>query len=375
MSEKKLWKEILLIIIKTDFKQKGLRKMSGLELIAGKKEEISEQYLPQLFALRQQHEEEIFPFIPPSLELYKESWKVPSSSSVSGLWILGINEEDCVIGYGNIVWNIKYDNLDKAHFTIYIARPYRRKGYGSSILKKIVEIVPPQIKILRASSFENSDGLQFLRNLKGKNKYIEMINIANLAEFDAKEAVEEANKQKEEAQSKGYEIIFIDKAKYSNQLDYPEFTKVVESIWNDMPRENLSEEDAKVTPERHQEIYDLNQQKGDHYFAFVAIHKQTKQTVGFTTASVNKYQPWVAWQDDTGIIHEHRGNGLGLALKYQMLKKLIEETEVKYWFTGNNHKNEHMIRINRILKHKKWTQEFVFEFEKEAMSIFLENNL
>ncbi|NPD88229.1 MAG: GNAT family N-acetyltransferase [Asgard group archaeon] len=342
--------------------------MSELRIIIGEKEEISEQYLAQLFALRQQHEEEIFPFIPPSLEFYKESWKIPDISSRKSLWSLAINEDNLVIGYGIASWNIKFDNLDKAYFSIYVSRLFRRKGYGSLLLKNILEKLPSQIEKLNSGSSENCDGLPFLRNLKTEESYVEMISIADLADFNLNQIINQAQEQKEKALAKGYEIIFVDNANYADYLDYPEFVKVVESIWNDMPRENLSDEDSKVTVELHQEIYDYYKLRGAKYFTYVAMHKQTKKIVGFTTAAVYKYQPWVTWQDDTGIIHEHRGHGLGLAIKYQMLKKLLQETKVKYWFTGNNHKNEHMIKINRILKHKKRDSEIIFEFDRKLVS-------
>ena len=342
--------------------------MSKLTILSGEKEEIPNQYLDQLFALRQQHEEEVFPFLPPSLDFYKESWKIPNISSTKSMWFLAINEENIVVGFGTTGWNIDYDNLDEAYFSIYIAKPFRRKKYGTTLLKEIVEKLPPKITKLKGSSFEQSEGYAFLQSMKETPQYIESVLIADLSDFNPDEVELEAIKQRKKAENEGYEFIFIDRAKYDSYLDYSEFVKVVESIWNDMPRENLSSEDTKLTTERHKEIYEYYQRRGAKYFTFVAIHKDSKQYVGLTNTCVYKYQPWVSWQDDTGIIHEHRGHGLGLALKYQMLDKLLKETNAKYWFTGSNHENIHMIRINKTLNHREWTKEYVFELDRETLS-------
>ncbi len=343
-------------------------KSNYLEIISGEKEEIPNQFLDQLFALRQQHEEEVFPFLPPSLEFYKASWKIPNISSEQSMWFLAINEENLVVGFGATSWNIEYDNLDRAHFAIYVAEPFRRKKYATAILKEIVEKLPSQITKLGVSSFEHIDGYLFLKKLKEEYQYIENVLIANLSEFNPIEIEQEAIRQKTKAEKEGYELIFIDRVKYGDYLDYSDFVKAIEAIWNDMPRENLSDEDTKLTTERHQEIYENHQLKGARYFTFVAIHKESKQAVGLTKTCVYQYQPWVSWQDDTGIIKEHRGHGLGLALKYQMLDKLLKETEAEYWFTGSNHENIYMIKINKALNHKEWTKEYVFEFDREYLS-------
>ena len=101
---------------------------------------------------------------------------------------------------------------------------------------------------------------------------------------------------------------------------------------------------------------------------FVVIHKGTNEPVGVTCTYISKYQPENAIQEDTGIISSHRGKGLGLAIKYQMLDKLLNETNTKFWRTGNAGSNEHMLRINRILKYDPYQRIFVFEFTKDELN-------
>jgi hypothetical protein len=106
---------------------------------------------------------------------------------------------------------------------------------------------------------------------------------------------------------------------------------------------------------------------GIRFLSYFVIQEETGLPVGYTTSELNKYFPWLVWQEDTGIIHKHRGNGLGLAVKYQMLEKLLEETEAKYWLTGNNVNNVHMRRINETLGYEIWNSEYSFEFERDVL--------
>ena len=339
-----------------------------IRIIVGEKNDIPEKYLEQLFTLRQKHEEEIFPFPPPKVELYRKWWKIPTQSNLKRIWTIGINKQDKVIGFGNAVYNIKYDNLDRAHFVIFITKDQRRKGYGSLLLKKISENLPPQIEVTLSSGLEGSEGEFFLRNLKQEHSYEEILSMTNLSNFKLGKVRKEAKKLRQKAENNGYKFIFIEDAKYFDHLNYNEYLPVVENIWNEFPREDMSYEDVVLTPERYQEIYDLNAMKGDKNLAYVVVYKETNKPIGFTTSNLNEFQPWIIWQDDTGITQTHRGKGLGLAIKYQMLEKILQETDAKYWFTGNASSNVHMIRINKELKYKKWKSEFVFEFSREDLS-------
>ena len=138
---------------------------------------------------------------------------------------------------------------------------------------------------------------------------------------------------------------------------------MVEQLWNDMPREQLSDEGDVLTEEKLRGIYSHHIRRGLHYYGYLAIHEKSNEPVGYTTVAINKYQPWIAWQDDTGVVHEHRGNGLGLALKYQSMLKLVKDTKAKYWRTGNAASNIHMARINKKLGHKLFLTDLVFELE------------
>lgn len=82
----------------------------------------------------------------------------------------------------------------------------------------------------------------------------------------------------------------------------------------------------------------------------VARHQPSGRLVGFTQVSVSAGEPELAYQQDTLVLTEHRGHGLGLRLKaanaLAVMDTLPEVTAVRTW---NAASNEHMLAVNRRL--------------------------
>jgi GNAT superfamily N-acetyltransferase len=142
---------------------------------------------------------------------------------------------------------------------------------------------------------------------------------------------------------------------------------MAQEIWNDMPLEELTYEDEILDVARYQEMIQRQVLIGNHIMTFVAIHKETNVQAGVTVSYINEHHTEIAHQQDTGVVRAHRGKGLGLTLKYQMLEKLLEETKAVKWQTGNAGSNEHMLRINNILKHVPFVSIPVYEREKSEL--------
>ncbi len=347
--------------------------MHDIKILVGNREDIPTKYLEQLFALQQLEEEEKWGILPSEIELFRKKWKVREVHWINQLRAVAINSEDLVVGFGTIGWHIKYENLDRGWFMAYVAKEHRREGIGKSILQALITKPPEQIKIIYAGSVLGSDGEFFLRKIKKDNDYQEKRNVAELTEFNVKEVKEEARKLLKIAKEKGYSVVKIKNMTFEDHVDMKEFITVAQQIWNDMPKEKLTYENQTLTPERYKEMYDIEMLRGDNYYSYLCIHEETTKPVGYTTFSTNPLNKQVVWQDDTGIIPEHRGKGLGLMLKYQALLQLLEETNAKYWITGNAGSNEHMIKINKALNHKLWMTELEFELKREEIEKYLKS--
>jgi len=337
--------------------------MDEITLFTGKSEDMPKKYLEQFFALRQQEYEEKTGMLPPSIEYFRNSWKLGTFTWEEVRRTFMVNKDDQLIGIGYVSWHTKYDHLDKAWFGIHITPSERRKGNGSKMLHSLIKQLTSQILVITTDASLGTAGEYFLRNLKRDSNYEEQIVVANLEEHKIDEIEVEAIKQKQHASEKGYRIEFFENDGAGNLVEYGKYVRMVEQLWNDMPREELTYEDDVLTEEKLRGIYSHNIKRGLHYYGYLVIHDKTDEPVGYTTVAINKYQPWVAWQDDTGVIHEHRGNGLGLALKYQSLLKLLIDTKAKFWRTGNAASNVHMARINKKLGHKLFLTDLVFELD------------
>ncbi|MBN1330556.1 MAG: hypothetical protein JXA54_13865 [Candidatus Heimdallarchaeota archaeon] len=348
--------------------------MPNIDFIVGTKEEIPRKYLPELFEFMIQNRKELFPTETPKLEFFKQKWVIALPEEQRKKYVIVINGER-VIGYGYISWNIKYDNLDRGYFWIFVMKSERRKLIGTKILLQLIKLCPPEIKILGTEIFDETDAINFIKTFNTKEKSIEVLSSSDLSQFNLEEVQIEAQKQKDLALEKGYDIIFIDDIEFVLHLDLPKFVEMEEEIWNDMPKEELTYKNDVVTIERYLQMIQYDQLVGYHRYTFVAIHKESDTPVGLTCSAINKYYSDFAEQFDTGVIRSHRGKGLGLALKYQMLHKLLKDTKVKFWRTGNAGSNEYMLRINRCLKFKPYTKEFIYEFSKEDLVQMLNNTL
>jgi hypothetical protein len=77
----------------------------------------------------------------------------------------------------------------------------------------------------------------------------------------------------------------------------------------------------------------------------VAVHEQTGAVAGLTELVLSA--PPRAFQGDTAVVPAHRGSGLGLWIKADMLCRLrAERPDMTEVITGNAASNAYMLRIN-----------------------------
>ncbi len=342
-------------------------------IVSDKKEDIPRKYLENIFKLMQKSEGEYHPFDPPHLDFFRKNWEIPELSWVKNFRFVGVDENDEVMSYAWLGWNTKFDNLEKSWHYIHLQDNEEKENNRMIMFREIVNSLPEQVEIMFAWHLKETEKEKFYDKFNKEPAYEEILFVANLEEHNLDEVSLEAQKQKTKALEIGYDIIFIEDQNYKEYFeDYNKFVNLIECVWNDMPRENLSEENTTLTVERFDEQCENNRRHYETFLSFVAVEKRTKDPVGITVSIIGDYQPHVAWQWETGVLHEKRGNGLGLALKYQMLERLLKSTKVRNWSTGSASVNVHMHRINELLGYKRWNSEVVYEFTKEELRNFIE---
>jgi ribosomal protein S18 acetylase RimI-like enzyme len=118
----------------------------------------------------------------------------------------------------------------------------------------------------------------------------------------------------------------------------------------DAPLDDLELEEEVWDADRLRQEHDAARQAGRRVVESVARHLPSGRLVGFTTVAVSAGTPHLAYQQDTLVLTEHRGRGLGLRLKaangLRLMEALPEVTAIRTW---NAASNEHMLAVNRQL--------------------------
>ena len=118
----------------------------------------------------------------------------------------------------------------------------------------------------------------------------------------------------------------------------------------DIPMGDLVLEEESWDEERVRTDYQRIAAIGRRVIDAYALHEETGQLVGYTQVQISQADPQVAFQQDTLVMREHRGHGLGLRMKAAGTLALMEgspaTTSVRTW---NADDNAPMLAVNHAL--------------------------
>lgn len=119
---------------------------------------------------------------------------------------------------------------------------------------------------------------------------------------------------------------------------------------NDAPVGGLDWEGLRYSADRQRENEEVAVQLGQEYRFVAAVHAGSGAVAALTELLISRWSPHRAEQDDTAVVPAHRGHGLGLWVKAEMLRRLLaERPDVRQIITYNAEDNAHMWRINARL--------------------------
>ena len=79
----------------------------------------------------------------------------------------------------------------------------------------------------------------------------------------------------------------------------------------------------------------------------VALHESTGTVAGLTEMMIRNSRPDFAYQQDTAVLSEFRGHGIGRFIKAGMMRRLVvDRPEIERVSTNTDAGNIHMIRVN-----------------------------
>ncbi|MEO7752861.1 MAG: GNAT family N-acetyltransferase [Terracoccus sp.] len=118
----------------------------------------------------------------------------------------------------------------------------------------------------------------------------------------------------------------------------------------DAPTDDLDVEEEVWDADRLRRNQARDRAAGRRVVESVARHRPSGRLVGFTTVSVSVATPDLGYQQDTLVLREHRGHGLGRRLKAANALRLMDAlpvvTSVRTW---NAASNTPMLTVNRDL--------------------------
>lgn len=131
----------------------------------------------------------------------------------------------------------------------------------------------------------------------------------------------------------------------------------------DAPMGGLALEEEDWDVERLRDHRDVTRRSGRRAIESVARHVERGRLVAFTQLQVPEESPGMAYQQDTLVLREHRGHGLGLALKAATMQALVTACpEVRTVRTWNATSNGPMIAVNEALGYR--TTAFLREWQR-----------
>lgn len=152
------------------------------------------------------------------------------------------------------------------------------------------------------------------------------------------------------AHAHDYELVRI--AGRSDDALREQLVTVAESI-NDAPMDDLEIEDEVFPVERLAAFEDAQLAGGHRLYRVVARHRATGELAGHTVVTVEEERPWIGIQEDTAVVRAHRGHRLGLLLKADLARWLLEvEPRLRTVDTWNAASNPRMVGVNERLGYR-----------------------
>lgn len=259
------------------------------------------------------------------------------------------DEGGAVVGVGVVFW--QRNEVQNRHLRwceLAVAKAHRRRGLGRALLRRVVEAVAGQgdgITLMSQVTDRVPASERFARAI-GATAGLEMkTNQLDLTAVDRAKVGEWAA-----VAPAGYRLERVD-GPVPDRLIRPYIES--SSGMNDAPRGDLRMDDWELTEEQIRDRESWQRGAGLERWLILAVHDATGEGAGFTEVTYDPRVPHLVWQQGTAVIGAHRGHGLGLWMKAEMLRRILaERTRARVIRTGNADTNAQMLAINTQLGFK-----------------------
>lgn len=327
------------------------------------------------------------------LEFYKRYLAFQYRSDQKNIYILMNDKTGKSIGFCKLFVNTGPSNRSVSLTNFYIQPEFRRQGYFKELFLYSTKVVPNYVKIFKFF-FRVDDNQKFPKENQSLDKKLSDLSdliggklafMGRRSEVDlTKHSMEvvslKAKELKQKAKENGYSIVFVDDITFPGlPFTLTQYVKMLERLRNDMPWDDMTPEITVITEEDFLNWFKFDKEGELNEWIYIAVTKDGLP-IAMTETRIYSGTPHIANVGETGVLREHRGEKLGLTLKYLMLQRLLSnpmsKDKVKYWITFNAKSNKHMIAINDELGFVQSSLEHTYELPLDKLKeYFLLNKI
>jgi GNAT superfamily N-acetyltransferase len=252
-----------------------------------------------------------------------------------------------IVGWG-VVWMSLVDNRHMGLLDLWVHPDHRRRGVGTALVREVLAVLAEDGRtVLLAESAAGGPGDEVAAAFGVRLVQTERMSLLRLSDVDWADVEAVAA-----GKHPGYRIeAWAERAPDELLPGYA----VAKTAMNDAPRDDADVEDFTFTPETIRADEEMLRGLGEHRVV-VAVHEETGAVAGFTEVLASR-RSFRSFQEDTAVGPAHRGHGLGLWIKCDMLVRLrAERPDVAELITGNAASNRQMLAINDRLGFFPWKE-------------------
>ena len=237
------------------------------------------------------------------------------------------------------------DNLGSASFDVRVLPELRRQGHGrallDAVLAEIAELGRTRLFCEVPSPYPSGPALaeQMLRAVGSRPVLTEVRRVLDLQETPPSPPHDPPA---------GYRVVqWVDEV--PDEL-LEDMAYLMHRMSTDVPLGEMDWEPEVWDGKRYRDKEAESQARGRIRYATAVVHEASGKAAGFTDIGVSRYADAYAWQWETLVDREHRGNRLGMLLKAHNHWQLAQKSPQTRWVnTWNAESNSHMIAVNEAM--------------------------